>query len=65
MTSAKESITVPLKMNSGWCNLSTDIQKLLMVERSGIFDLIRQNNFDVKTAKTMAKTVKTNLQVGI
>ena len=25
MTIAKESITVPLKMNSGWYNLSTDI----------------------------------------
>ena len=36
-----------------------------MVERSGIFDLIRQNNFDVKTAKSMAKTIKNNLQDGI
>ena len=42
MTSAKESATVPLKMNSGWYNLSSDILKPLMDERSRKFDLIRQ-----------------------
>ena len=52
MTSAIKSITVPLKMNQ------LIFKKPLMVERSGIFDLIRQNNFDVKTAKSMAKTIK-------
>ena len=58
MTSAKESATVPLKMNSGWYNLSTDILKPLMDERSRTLDLIRQKNFDVKTAKSMMRTVK-------
>ena len=43
MTSAKESATVPLKMNSGWYNLSSDILKHLMDESSRNFDLIRQN----------------------
>ena len=58
MTSAKESATVPLKMNSGWYNLSTDIFNPLMDERSRTLDLIRQKNFDVKTAKSMMRTVK-------
>ena len=57
MTSAKESGVVPLKMNSGWYKLSTDILKPLMDERSRTFDLIRQNNFDVKTANSIAITV--------
>ena len=57
MTSAKESGIVPLKMNSGWYKLSTDILKPLMDERSRTFDLIRQNNFDVKTANSIAITV--------
>ena len=51
MTSAIKSITVPLKMNQ------LIFKKPLMVERSGIFDLIRQNNFDVKTANSIAITV--------
>ena len=45
-------------MNSGWNNLSTDILNPLMDERSRTLNLIRQKNFDVKTAKIMAKTVK-------
>ena len=57
MTSAKESGIVPLKMNSGWYKLSTDILKPLIDERSRTFDLIRQNNFDVKTANSIAITV--------
>ena len=65
VTSAKESATIPLKMNSGWYNLSSDIIKPLMDERSRNLDLIRQKNFDVKTAKSMARTVKKNLQDGI
>ena len=58
MTSAKESGIVPLKMNSGWYKLSTDILKPLMDERSRTLDLIREKNFDVKTAKSMMRTVK-------
>ena len=65
MTSAKETATLPLKMNSGWYNSSSDILKPLMYERSRTLDLIRQKKFDVKTAKSMARTVKKNLQDGI
>lgn len=52
-------------MNSGWYNLSTDILKPLMDESLRTLDLIKQKNFDVKTAKSMAKTVKKNVQDGI
>ena len=37
-TSAKESAIVPLNMNSGWYNLSTDILKPLMDKRSRTLD---------------------------
>ena len=40
--SAKESATVPLQMNSGWYNLSSDILNPLIDERSRMFDLISQ-----------------------
>ena len=63
MTSAKEFATVPLKMNSGWYNLSSDILKQLMDERSRTLDLIRQEYFDVQTAKSMAITVKKNYKM--
>ena len=56
MTSAKESATVPLEMKSGWYNLSSDIFKPIMDERSKTLDLIRQI-FYVKTGKSMAKMV--------
>ena len=65
MTSTKESATVPFKMNSGWYNLSSDIFKPFMDKRLRILDLIRQNNVDVKTAKSIARTVKNNLQDSI
>ena len=52
-------------MNSGWYNLSSDILKPLMDERLRTLDLIRQNFFYVKTAKSMARTVKKNLLDGI
>ena len=52
-------------MNSRWYNLSTDILKPLIDKRLRTLDLIRQKNFDVKTAKSMARIVKTNLQDGI
>ena len=51
MTSIKETTTVPLKMNSGWYNLSSDILNPLMDERSRTLDLITQNNFNVKQLK--------------
>ena len=43
MTSANESTKVPLKMNLGWYDLSSDILKPLMDEKSRTLDLIRQN----------------------
>ena len=36
-----------------------------MDKRLRILDLIRQNNVDVKTAKSIARTVKNNLQDSI
>ena len=63
MSSTKETDTVSLKMNSGWYNLSYDILKPLMDEISRTLDIIRQNNFNVKTAKSMARTVKKNYRI--
>ena len=57
MFSAKESSIVPLKMNSDWYNLSTDILKPLMDEGPRTFDLIRQTNSNVKTDKSMTRIV--------
>ena len=56
--STKETNTVPLKMNSGWCNLSSDILKALMDKRSRTLDLIRQNNFNVKQLKVWRGLLK-------
>ena len=58
MSSAKESTTVHLKMSSDWYNLSTDILKPSMVERSRTLSLIRQNNFDVKQLKVWRVLLK-------